>query len=139
VPFKIIKPDAAPRLALEPGRGYSLRLVDTGIGVESLDLHLNVLAPGGSHGRLHRHSRSDMKSGEGLLTIENEDRVVVANDVVFIPDGTRHAFKVVTSVRNVTEGRVPTMLCEGARRFCKRPGALPCPSRPHPLRIRSSS
>jgi mannose-6-phosphate isomerase-like protein (cupin superfamily) len=95
VPFKIIKPEAAPRRALEPGRGYSLRLVDTGIGVESLDLHLNVLAPGGPRGRLHRHSRSDnvyiVKSGEGLLTIENEDHVLVANDVVFIPAGTRHA------------------------------------------------
>jgi hypothetical protein len=28
-------------------------------------------------------------------------------------------------VTNVTEGRAPTMLAEGARRFCKRPGALP--------------
>ncbi len=91
MPFKIIKPEAAPRRALEPGRGYSLRLVDTGIGVESLDLHLNVLAPGGPRGRLHRHTRSDnvyiVKSGEGLLTIENEDHVIVADDVVFIPAG----------------------------------------------------
>jgi mannose-6-phosphate isomerase-like protein (cupin superfamily) len=95
VPFKIIKPEAAPHRALEPGRGYSLRLVDTGIGVESLDLHLNVLAPGGPRGRLHRHTRSDnvyiVKSGEGLLSIENEDHVIVADDVVFIPAGTRHA------------------------------------------------
>ena len=75
MPFKIIKPESAPRRPLEPGRGYSLRLVDTGIGVETLDLHLNVLAPGGPRGRLHRHTRSDnvyiVKSGEGLLTIEN--------------------------------------------------------------------
>jgi mannose-6-phosphate isomerase-like protein (cupin superfamily) len=95
VPFRIIKPEAAPRRALEPGRGYSLRLVDTGIGVESLDLHLNVLAPGGPRGRLHRHTRSDnvyiVKSGEGLLTIENENHVIVADDVVLIPAGTRHA------------------------------------------------
>ena len=95
VPFKIIKPESAARRALEPGRGYSLRLVDTGIGVESLDLHLNVLASGGPRGRLHRHTRSDnvyiVKSGEGLLTIENEDHVIVANDVVLIPAGTRHA------------------------------------------------
>jgi len=31
VPFKIIKPDAAPRGHLEPGRGTSIRLIDTGI------------------------------------------------------------------------------------------------------------
>jgi mannose-6-phosphate isomerase-like protein (cupin superfamily) len=95
VPFKIIKPETAPRRALEPGRGYSLRLVDTGIGVESLDLHLNVLAPGGPRGRLHRHTRSDnvyiVKSGEGLLTIEGEHHAIVTDDVVFIPAGVRHS------------------------------------------------
>ena len=34
MPFRIIKPSAAPRRALEPGRGESLRFIDTGIGVE---------------------------------------------------------------------------------------------------------
>jgi mannose-6-phosphate isomerase-like protein (cupin superfamily) len=102
VPFKIIKPDAAPRRLLEPGRGASIRLIDTGIGVESLDVHMNVLAPRGPRGRLHRHTRSDnvyiVKSGEGLLTIENEQHTIIAGDVVFIPAGTRH------SLSNVSEG-----------------------------------
>jgi len=95
VPFKIVKPDAAPRRLLKSGRGTSLRLIDTGIGVETLDVHMNVLAPRGARGRLHRHTRSDnvyiVKSGEGLLTIENERHTIVADDVVFIPAGTRHA------------------------------------------------
>jgi mannose-6-phosphate isomerase-like protein (cupin superfamily) len=101
VPFKIVKPDAAPRRSLESGRGTSLRLIDTGIGVETLDVHMNVLAPRGPLGRLHRHTRSDnvyiVKSGEGLLTIENERHTIVADDVVFIPAGTRH------SLSNVSE------------------------------------
>ncbi len=95
MPFKIIKPDAAPRRSLGPGRGHSVRLVDTGIGVETLDLHMNVLTSGGPGGRVHRHSRSDnvyiVKSGTGLLTIEGEDHAIAADDVVFIPAGTRHA------------------------------------------------
>jgi mannose-6-phosphate isomerase-like protein (cupin superfamily) len=80
---------------LEPGRGSSIRLIDAGIGVESLDVHMNVLVPDGPRGRLHRHTRSDnvyiVKSGEGLLTIENEQHTIVADDVVFIPAGTRHS------------------------------------------------
>ena len=95
MPFKIIKPATAPRRSLEPGRGESIQLIDTGIGVESLDVHMNVLNPGGPRGRVHRHSKSDnvyiVKSGEGLLTIEGEAHTIVADDVVFIPAGVRHA------------------------------------------------
>ena len=99
--FKIIKPATAPRRALEPGRGDAIRLIDTGIGVESLDVHLNILRPKGPRGRVHRHTKSDnvyiVKSGEGLLTIEDENHAIVANDVVFIPAGVRH------SLSNVSE------------------------------------
>ena len=95
VTFKIIKPSTAPRRSLEPGRGDSIRLIDTGIGVESLDVHLNVLRPKRPRGRVHRHTKSDnvyiVKSGEGLLTIEDENHAIVADDVVFIPAGVRHS------------------------------------------------
>ena len=101
VTFKIIKPATAPRRALEPGRGDAIRLIDTGIGVESLDVHLNILRPKGPRGRVHRHTKSDnvyiVKSGEGLLTIEDENHAIVADDVVFIPAGVRH------SLSNVSE------------------------------------
>ena len=101
VTFKIIKPASAPRRALEPGRGDAIRLIDTGIGVESLDVHMNILRPKGPRGRVHRHTRSDnvyiVKSGEGLLTIEDENHAIVADDVVFIPAGVRH------SLSNVSE------------------------------------
>ena len=99
--FKIIKPATAPRRALEPGRGDAIRLIDTGIGVESLDVHMNILRPKGPRGRVHRHTKSDnvyiVKSGEGLLTIEDENHAIVADDVVFIPAGVRH------SLSNVSE------------------------------------
>ena len=101
VTFKIIKPATAPRRALEPGRGGAIRLIDTGIGVESLDVHLNILRPKGPRGRVHRHTKSDnvyiVKSGEGLLTIEDENHAIVVDDVVFIPAGVRH------SLSNVSE------------------------------------
>ena len=95
MPFRIIKPATAPRRSLEPGRGESVRLIDTGIGVESLDVHMNILQPNGPRGRVHRHSKSDnvyiVKSGEGLLTIEGVHHAIVTDDVVFIPAGVRHS------------------------------------------------
>ena len=101
MPFKIIKPAAAPRRALEPGRGDSIRLIDTGLGVESVDVHMNILQPRGPRGRVHRHTKSDnvyiVKSGEGLLTIDGERHTIAADDVVFIPAGMRH------SLSNVSE------------------------------------
>jgi mannose-6-phosphate isomerase-like protein (cupin superfamily) len=95
LPFKIIKPASAPRAALEPGRGESLSLVDSSLGTESLNLHLNVLTPGGPRGRVHRHTEVDnvyiVKSGEGLLTIEDAEHRIVAEDVVYIPAGVHHS------------------------------------------------
>jgi mannose-6-phosphate isomerase-like protein (cupin superfamily) len=95
LPFKIIKPASAPRATLEPGRGESLSLVDSSLGTESLDLHLNVLTPGGPRGRVHRHTEVDnvyiVKSGEGLLTIEDAEHRIVAEDVVYIPAGVHHS------------------------------------------------
>jgi mannose-6-phosphate isomerase-like protein (cupin superfamily) len=95
VPFKIIKPASVPRVALEPGRGESLPLIDPSLGSESIDLHINVLAPGGPRGRVHRHTRADnvyiVKSGEGLLTVEDAEHRIVAEDVVYIPAGVHHS------------------------------------------------
>jgi putative monooxygenase len=95
MPFRIIKPATAPRRSLEPGRGEAVRLIDSGIGVDSLDVHMNVLQPKGPRGRTHRHSKSDnvyiVKSGEGLLTIEGQNHAIVTGDVVFIPAGVRHS------------------------------------------------
>jgi mannose-6-phosphate isomerase-like protein (cupin superfamily) len=105
MPFRIIKPASAPRRSLEPGRGEAVRLIDGGIGVDSLDVHMNVLQPNGPRGRVHRHSKSDnvyiVKSGEGLLTIEGEKHAIVTDDVVFIPAGVRHSLSNVSGAELV--------------------------------------
>ena len=93
--FKIIRPDDVAEIEMEAGRGTQLRLVDARIGAVAIDLHINRLRPGGARGRVHRHTRSDnvyiVRRGEGTLTIEGETHVIRADDVVFIPAGTRHS------------------------------------------------
>jgi len=95
VGFCIVKPNTAPRLPLEPGRGDSIQLVNSATGTDKVDVHINVLLPKGPRGRVHRHSVSDnvyiVKSGEGELTIEGDVHLIVADDVVFIPAGARHS------------------------------------------------
>ncbi len=93
--FKIIRPDDVGETDMEAGRGTQVRLVDSSLGSVAIDLHINRLRPGGTRGRVHRHTRSDnvyiVRRGEGTLTIEGESHVIRAEDVVFIPAGTRHA------------------------------------------------
>ena len=80
---------------MEHGRGETIRLINTGIGTERIDVHLNRLVPGGQRGRLHRHSRSDnvyiVRRGEGTLTADGETYTIRADQVVFIPAGMAHS------------------------------------------------
>ncbi len=93
--FKIIRPDDVAEIDMEAGRGTQVRLVDASLGTNSIDLHINRLRPGGLDGRLHRHTKSDniyiVRHGEGTLIIEGDTHVIRADDVVFIPAGTRHS------------------------------------------------
>ena len=93
--FRIIRPDDVAEIDMEAGRGTQVRLVDARLGTDAIDLHINRLRPGGARGRVHRHTRSDnvyiVRRGEGTLTIEGETHVIRADDVVFIPAGTRHS------------------------------------------------
>ena len=93
--FKIIRPDDVAEIDMEAGRGTQVRLVDASLGADAIDLHINRLRAGGARGRVHRHTRSDnvyiVRRGEGTLTIEGETHVIRADDVVFIPAGTRHS------------------------------------------------
>ena len=93
--FKIIRPDDVAEIDMEAGRGTQVRLVDASLGADAIDLHINRLRAGGARGRVHRHTRSDnvyiVRCGEGTLTIEGETHVIRADDVVFIPAGTRHS------------------------------------------------
>lgn len=98
--FRIVKPAAARRVPLEPGRGETLEFVRN----DRVDVHMNVLAPAGPRGRVHRHSVADnvyiVKSGEGELTIEGAVHRIAADDVVFIPAGVMH------SLSNVSDGEL---------------------------------
>jgi mannose-6-phosphate isomerase-like protein (cupin superfamily) len=90
---RIIDIDRAESVPMENGRGDTLLLVDGSL-TETMDLHLNRLVAGGPNGSLHKHSKADnvyiVKSGEGLLRIEDETFTIRAGQVVFIPAGKRH-------------------------------------------------
>lgn len=97
---RIIDIDKAASVPMENGRGDTLLLVDGSL-TDTMDLHLNRLVPGGPNGSLHKHSKADnvyiVKSGEGLLRIEDETFTIRAGQVVFIPAGKRHQLSNVSS------------------------------------------
>lgn len=92
----IIDPSIAlPRPMTRPG-GRSIRLVDSGVGAEMIDLHINVLQPGSREtSPYHFHSVSEniyfVLSGTLCLRLEDEDLIVEAGHAVFIPPRVPHA------------------------------------------------
>ena len=100
--LKILDLDTCPATPMENGRGETIRLVNTGLGTEKIDLHLNRLVPGGPRGKVHHHSNADnvyiVKKGEGTLTVEGKSYVIRENDVVYIPAGMKH------SLSNLSDG-----------------------------------
>ena len=93
--FKIMQLNECPRVAMEPGRGEQVKLINASLGTDKLDLHFNRLIPGGPAGKLHHHSEADnvsiVKRGEGSLVVEGKTYVIRTDDVVYIPAGTRHS------------------------------------------------
>ena len=93
--FKILHLDECPGSPMEPGRGEQIKLINSRLGTEKVDVHLNRLIPGGPAGRLHHHSEADniyiVKRGEGTLVVEGTSYVIRADDVVYIPAGTKHS------------------------------------------------
>ena len=84
-----------PCVAMEKGRGETVRLVNSSLGTEKVDVHLNRLVPGGARGRVHRHTQSDniyiVRHGEGVLTADGKSYTIRAEQVVFIPAGVAHS------------------------------------------------
>ena len=99
--FRIIDPATAPTVPMEDGRGATVPLVDQSLGTQTLDLHLNRLVAGGPNGKLHRHSEADnvyiVKSGEGRLLVNGEERTIRAGEVVYIAPGTPHSLSNVSN------------------------------------------
>lgn len=93
--LKIFDLNACPTAPMENGRGETVRLINTGMGTEKIDVHLNRLVPGGPRGRVHRHSQSDnvyiVRRGQGTLTADGASYAIRADQVVFIPAGTPHS------------------------------------------------
>jgi len=93
--FKIRHRDQCPTNPMEPGRGEKIKLINTSLGTEKIDVHLNRLVPGGPRGKVHHHSKADnvyiVKKGEGTLTAGDKTYVIRENDVVYIPAGMKHS------------------------------------------------
>jgi mannose-6-phosphate isomerase-like protein (cupin superfamily) len=93
--FKIMHLDQCPTSPMEPGRGEQIKLINSSLGTEKLDVHLNRLIPGGPRGKLHHHTQADniyiVKRGEGTLTVEDKTYLIRENDVVYIPAGMKHS------------------------------------------------
>ncbi len=93
--FKILELSRCSSVPMEPGRGEQVKLINSNLGTEKVDVHLNRLIPGGPAGRLHHHSEADniyiVKCGEGTLVVEGTSYVIRADVVVYIPAGTKHS------------------------------------------------
>ena len=93
--FKILHLGQCPTNPMEPARGEQVKLINTALGTEKLDVHFNRLVPGGPRGKVHHHNQADnvyiVKRGEGTLTIEGDTFVIREDDVVYIPAGVKHS------------------------------------------------
>ena len=93
--LRIFDLNACPSVPMEQGRGETVRLVNSSLGTEKLDVHVNRLVPGGARGRIHRHTHSDniyiVRRGEGVLTADGQSYTIRADQVVFIPAGMTHS------------------------------------------------
>ena len=93
--FKLMHLDQSPTNPMAGGRGEQIKLINTTLGTEKIDVHLNRLAPGGPRGKVHHHTQADnvyiVKRGEGTLTVEDKTYVIRENDVVYIPAGMKHS------------------------------------------------
>lgn len=93
--FKILHLNQCAINRMEPGRGEQIKLINSTLGTENVDVHLNRLVPGGPRGKVHHHTKTDnvyiVKRGEGTLTVEGETYIIREDDVVFIPAGMKHS------------------------------------------------
>jgi mannose-6-phosphate isomerase-like protein (cupin superfamily) len=93
--LKIIDLNTAVAEPMDKGRGSKIKLVNTSLGTESLDVHLNRLVPGGARGNLHKHSQADniyiVRSGQGELIADGKVYAIRKDQVVFIPANMPHS------------------------------------------------
>ena len=97
--FKITRLADCPNEAMPNDRGFVIRLVGEHTDARNVDVHINVLRPGGPDGHYHFHERAEnvywILSGRGRLVVEGQEHEVKQDDVVFMPPGTRHSLAIV--------------------------------------------
>jgi mannose-6-phosphate isomerase-like protein (cupin superfamily) len=95
--FRIFHLADCPTVPMESVRGEKIELINTGMGTEKLDVHLNRLRVGDPGGSYHHHTNADnvyiVKRGEGKLVVEGEEHTIREDDVVYIPAGLKHSLQ----------------------------------------------
>ncbi len=93
--FRILNLADAPVTAMKGDRGTQLRLINSDIGAEKVDVHLNRLNANEPGGRYHHHTNSDnvyiVKRGQGQLVVEGKTYTIKEDDVIYIPAGQKHS------------------------------------------------
>ena len=94
---KVMKIDEGERVPVR-SRVDSIRLVNEKINAHNLDVHVNVLQPGGTTD-YHHHTKSEsvwiVLQGAADAVIEGKNYRLERNCVVFIPPNVSHVFKAV--------------------------------------------
>jgi putative monooxygenase len=93
--LRIMTLDEGQKASLDNGRGEKIRLVDTRLGTNAVDLHHNTLHAGGPQGRYHRHTKADnvyiVVGGTGELIADGQAHTVREGQIIFIPAGMPHS------------------------------------------------
>lgn len=92
----IVRAADAARVEMSGGRGESIRLIDEGFELETLNARFNRLESN-APGRRHHHPRSDLLCYivSGLLELETPRGVEIlgSGDLAFIPARMDHAIR----------------------------------------------
>ena len=92
--FQILNLADAPITPMKGDRGTQKRLINSDIGAEKVDVHLNCLDPREPGGRYHHHSNADnvyiVKKGEGQLVVDGTTYTIKEDDIIYIPAGEKH-------------------------------------------------
>jgi len=92
---RVIREGGGRESELRYGRGRMIRLVDSEIGAQQVDLHLNVILAGSAPGPYHLHTSAEnvyhVLSGRVRIRIDGVDHDAGPGDTVFIPPGVPHS------------------------------------------------
>ena len=92
--MKIMKRDRSPRYKRDSITSYLLVSQKT-CGAQKLAITLVEMDPGGFQ-HLHAHEPEQMYfilEGEGLMTVDGENKVVQSGDCIYFPSGAEHGLK----------------------------------------------